>query len=148
MKTTISALAGSLLLAGAVSANELIVTSEKNAGGQATALDFSSKGQASALQIRFAVPNGASVSLSKCVSELPATHAGECRYDKGVLTVLVYSDTNAKLPAGVVSIGTVSIAAKAGGSLAMTELLAFDAQANKLSVKSQGDKGAQNSLAK
>lgn len=148
MKTMISALAGSLLLAGAVSANELIVTSEKSAGGQAAALDFSSKGQASALQIRFAVPSGASVNLSKCVSDLPATHGGECRYDKGVLTILVYSDTNAKLPAGVVSIGTVSVASKAGGSLAMTELLAFDAQANKLSVKSQGDRGAQNSLAK
>lgn len=149
MKAIISVLAGSILLASAVSANELIVTTENSASGQAAALDFSSDGNASALQMRFSVANTdkATVDLTKCVSDLPKSHSGECRFEGGKLTVVVYSDSNATFPKGLVSIGTVSIS-KSAGPLTMTELLAFDASASKISVKSQGDQGVDTSRAK
>ncbi len=139
MITKTAILAGALLLVANASANELIVTSEGGAKGHAAALDFSSDGRASALQMRFAVPgvDKSTVNLSKCVADLPSTHAGQCHFDKGQLIVMVYSDSNALLPKGVLSIGSVSFGG-AKASPKLTELLAFDASANPVAVKSKG----------
>lgn len=140
MKVITQVLAISLIMVGSASSNDLIVTVEKAASGQGVALDFSSDGTASALQMRFKVGDAkkANVDLSKCVAGLPKSHSGECRFDKGVLTVLVYSDTNATLPNGVVSIGTISFP-RAGGALVLTELLAFDSSAKQIQIASQGN---------
>lgn len=141
--TKIAMLAAAALLAAGASANEIIVTNEGGTNGQATALDLSSDGKVSAIQMRFAVPGveKSGVNLSKCVSDLPASHAGQCNFAKNELIVMIYSDSNALLPAGVVSIGSVSFAG-AKASPRLTELLAFDASASPVAVKSKGFKSA------
>lgn len=144
MNTKVAFFIVALCAAQAAIGNELVITSEKAGRAQAAALDFVSDGSASALQVRFRVPGETKVSVNtaKCTSGLPKTHSGECRFDaaKGVVTVIIYSDTNALLPAGVVSIGTISVT-DASGPLAISELLAFNASAQEIKIGSQGDSG-------
>jgi hypothetical protein len=124
--------------AGSVAANELIVTSEKSGSARVAGLDVHSSGNASALQARFNVGPNAKVNLASCAKNLPKTHAGTCGYANGVVTVLVWSDTNALLPAGLVSLGTIGVSMGKGGvkALELSELLAFDAAARPVDIKS------------
>jgi len=117
MKTTNSVLLAVALAAGSVgsafAADTLILTGEKSAkgGGTAVALDFASSGSATALEFRITVAEGegAKVNLKNCLKGLPSTHGGQCTFAKGQVIGLVFSDTNALLPAGILSLGSVGI---------------------------------------
>lgn len=136
------------LASHAVSANELLLTSAKRANSGAIALDVSSDGSATALQIRLDVGKGLEVDLSNCVSGLPSTHSGTCAYRNGRVTVLVYSDSNEMLPAGIVSIGSIKTSGASSRSkgFAIAELMAFDRSGNEVSITSVDDRGATDSL--
>lgn len=141
MKTSMTILGAlaAIGFAGGALANEIIVTSEKAGGSRVAAVDFNSDGNATALQMRFRVAPEAKVNLANCAKGLPAGFAGTCGYSNGLVTVLVYSDTNALLPNGLVSLGTIGVSMGKGGAvgaLELTELLAFDAAANPVDVKS------------
>lgn len=128
------------LLAGAVSAAnaaELVVTSQALKGSRALGVDFVSDGRATAFQARIAIPGAevATTNTSKCLTALTKSHQGSCMVTKsGEVTVIVFSGTNAVLPAGVVPIGQIGVrsaaSAKAGGGVQVTELLVSDAAGN------------------
>jgi len=126
-----------LLASGAASAADtLIVTGEKAKGGTVIALDYSSSGLASGVQFKIAIPGGekAKVNLGSCLKALPASHGGACSFAKGYVIGLVYSDSNATLPAGMLSFGSVGIVGAAAGNPEVVEFIAADPQANKINV--------------
>lgn len=107
IKILVGAVAASLLVFSAgVSANEVVSTVGKAKGGQ-MALDFMNSGGVTALEFEVVVPKGVKVDTSKCVSELPSSHVGACRFNEknGRVVVMVYSNDTALLPEGMVSIG-------------------------------------------
>ncbi|MEB2314558.1 MAG: hypothetical protein OZ919_00485 [Xanthomonadaceae bacterium] len=124
---------------GSAHADELLITSAKNKGGSATALDVVSDGSTTALQIRLNVGEGQKVDLSNCVSGLPSTHTGVCAYKNGKVTILVHSDKNELLPAGVVSIGSVTMSSKNRVPMTIAEVMAFDRNGNDVGIKSTLD---------
>lgn len=129
------------------SANELIMTSAKSSNAGAISLDIASDGAATALQLRLDVGDGLKVDLSDCVSGLPSTHTGVCAYKNGRVTVLVHSDKNEMLPAGIVSIGSIKTSggsARAKG-VAVAELMAFDRSGNEVSISSVLDRDSMDS---
>lgn len=133
INTTVVAGLMALTLSGAVLAKDaLILTGETGARGTAVALDFSSSGAATAFEFRIAVAEGdkATVDLSGCLKGLPSTHTGQCAFAKGSVIGIVYSDTNALLPKGMLSLGTIGISSKARP--AVTLLVVSDAQGGKL----------------
>lgn len=137
-----------LLAFGSANANELLVTSAsaKSKSSNAFALDVSSDGNATALQIRLDVGEGLKVDLSKCVSALPSSHTGACSYKNGRVTVLVHSDRNELLPAGIVSIGSISTTGRSSKAWKISELLAFDRSGNEISISSILNRGSSDSI--
>jgi len=134
MKTLKIALALIALgVAGVASASDtLILTGDKSGKGTAVALDFSSSGSASAVEFRISVAGGekASVNLRNCLTGLPKTHTGQCAFAKGQVIGIVYSDSNALLPAGLLSFGSVAVADAERPSL--TLLTVVDSKGEKL----------------
>jgi len=126
----------------AASANELILSQEsaKSGGASAFALDYQSDGAAVALQIRLSVPGASekNVNLSKCLSELPKSHEGTCTMTKsGEVLLVIYSGTNAALPAGLVPIGSIGVRnIGKSGRVAVTELLVSDKNAQPIKATS------------
>lgn len=95
-----------------VSANELALTSDNSKrGGGAHSVDFFSNGDGVALEVRIEIPggDGASVDVSKCGKALPKTHTGSCVFNGKELVILAYSMENARLPAGVIDLGSFSV---------------------------------------
>lgn len=149
MKIKFAMLMGAAAALGcsAAMADELLVTSEAGKGRSMMALDLATNGQAVGIQAKIALPKGvdaSKVDLSGCLSDLPSSHKGNCVMLDGQVLVLVYSDSNEPLPAGVVSIGRVGFAGGKGGELAVTEFLVSDANANPLPAthKVAGPRGA------
>ena len=130
-------LASLLLVSGAASANDtLVVTGEKAKGGDAIALDYASSGSATGFQFKIAIPGGdkAKVNLSGCLKGLPATHAGVCQMTKGIVIGMAYSDSNALLPAGMLSLGTIGVSGASGQAPSVIEFLAADQAGNKIAT--------------
>ena len=130
-------------------AEELLVTEVASGSQQNLALDFATDGKAVALQFKVQLPKGVDakrVDLSRCLSDLPATHSGQCVYmaDKHAVLGLVYSDSNEALKAGVVSIGEIAYdrglnkrgIVDAGAAAQVIELLVSDADAKSIPAKS------------
>lgn len=129
-------LAASMLFASsqAFAANDsLIVTGEKAKGGTAIAIDYMSSGMATGLQFNIAVPGGdkAKVNLGNCLKSLPSTHGAVCNFAKGQVIGMVFSDTNALLPAGMLSLGTIAVSG-AQGHPEIISFVAADAQGNRI----------------
>ena len=138
-------LASVFAFASVAGANELLVTdSGAKRGGQQLALDFVNSGDATALEFEVSVPKGVTPNTSKCVSEIPKTHVGACKFNEktGKIVVMVYSNENAKLPAGMVAIGTIATDSMAKGGISASNLLVADASAAKLSATITGDAAA------
>ena len=137
MNMKLSILAGAFVAftSFGVSADELIVTSDSAKAGGMLALDLATEGKTVGLQAKIALPKGVNadqVNLKSCLADLPASHKGNCVMLDDQVLVLVYSDTNEALPAGLVSIGRVGFPGAKGGDIAVTELILSDAQANPL----------------
>lgn len=134
-KFLLAAIAGTALsiASSSVFAEELIVTTGAAKGRSSVALDFSTNGEAVGFQFNIDLPEGVSesqVDLKSCVADLPKTHAGQCSVAKGQIIGLVYSDQNAKLPSGLVSVGRISFGANVNKALKVSEVLVSDANAN------------------
>jgi hypothetical protein len=103
-------------------ANELLlVDSGLSKSGRVFSLDFNSDGRGTAIEARIdvgATEKGVGVDVSKCAGKLPATHTGSCVFNGKEVVILVYSATNALLPAGMIDLGTVSVSGSAGAELA------------------------------
>ena len=103
----------SMASVNAFAANDLLVTTA-NKGQTAFSADAMLDGEAVGLQFRIKL-NGANantkVALGNCLKSLPKTHQGTCGIsaDKTVVTGLVYSLSNAKLPAGLFPMGSVYV---------------------------------------
>jgi hypothetical protein len=117
----------------------LAVVSPAKSGNTAVSMDLVTEGQATAFQVRFALPKGVnSVDTSKCLSELPSSHQGTCVYrkDQNEVVAIVYNLTNEALPAGIIAIGSLDLAGNMGGGqkLAVKEFLVSDAKAKPITA--------------
>lgn len=136
MSNSIRVIAASLALAAmstAAFADELLVTSENAKGRSSVALDFATDGNAVGLQFNIKLPEGISASqvdTKSCVADLPKSHSGACRVTKSEIIGLVFSDENAKLPAGLVSVGRLSFNGSVQKNLEVSQILVSDADAN------------------
>jgi hypothetical protein len=108
------AVAASLLVAGNVSAAELLASVEQVKGGaMAIGLDLVSDGTVAGFS--FAVEVGAveskAIRTGNCVSQLPKGFTAQCAFNQGKLFVIASADAaGTVLPAGVVSVGSVTVA--------------------------------------
>lgn len=109
-------------------ADQLVFSAEKSGGARVAALDYVSNGDAVAFDFRIDVPGGAeaTVDLKSCVVSLPKSHAGQCSFAKGQIIGIVYSDSNERLPKGIISIGKVSVQSAAAGDLSVAHFNAVN----------------------
>ena len=123
---------------GTANAEQLLVTPSRAGNSYVASLDFVSTGKATGVEFHLAVPglnsSKARVDVSRCASELPAGFAGQCSVAKGQVIGLIYSDSNALLPSGVVKFGTISVSGmeakgKAAEPFKVISVLAADAKA-------------------
>ena len=137
------------LLAGSgmVFAAELVVTPlQEKSGGVKVALDVVTDGDVSGFQFAVNLGKAAaeSADVSKCLSELPRGFSGECRLAKGKVYVIAMADRATTLPAGAVSVGTISFPAgevaksgRKGGDFSISDIEFVDVQGVPLTVSSQ-----------
>lgn len=131
IRKNIGALAFTAVMAAgsftAAHADELIITDSVAKGGSSIAVDLVTEGSTVAFQFNIKLPRGvkpSDVDLTKCVSDLPKSHSGQCNVAKGQIIGLVYNDQNVALPAGLVSVGRVGI--KSGLSKGKLEVAYFE----------------------
>jgi len=124
-----------LVMAAPAYANEVLLTQgEAKSAGQ-VALDFVNSGQATAFEFEIVVPRGATVDTKSCLSEIPSSHTGACRFDEknGRVIVMVYSNSNELLPEGVVPLGRINVS---GGARAKVQnVLVSDVSGKPLAAK-------------
>ncbi len=103
---------------GSASAAELLLTGDSNAkkGGSTYALDIVSDGDVRGFDFVIPVPKGAKVDVSKCLSALPKGFQGVCKHNEGEIAGIAISMEPKTLPAGVHSIGVVTISGAARAS--------------------------------
>lgn len=96
---------------GSASAAELLLTGNSTAkkGGSTYALDIVSDGDVRGFDFIIPVPKGAKVDVSKCLSSLPKGFQGVCKHNEGEIAGIAISMEPKTLPAGVHSIGVVTI---------------------------------------
>jgi len=88
------------------------------------ALDIVSDGDIRGFDIIIPVPKGVKVNTSRCLASLPAGFQGMCKHNEGEVAVIAISMEPKTLPAGIHSIGTISIS---GGKLARRANVQFNA---------------------
>lgn len=101
----------SVLGSGAAFAgNTIVVTDVGNAkAGRVVSLDMQSAGDTAAFQFALDLPAGAgNVNTSKCLSELPKGYSGVCESKGGRVAAVIFGANNTPLPAGMISLGTIS----------------------------------------
>ena len=116
MKTFQVALAIALLGASslALAENEVLLTTggAKSGNNSMATLDLVTDGNATAFEFSIKVPKGSGkVDTSNCLADLPSSHSGNCVYraEFGDILVIAFSPVNAKLPAGIVSLGSIQV---------------------------------------
>lgn len=125
----------SLAVAGtsSVLAADLIVTHSAGKRGMIASIDLSTEGNASAFEFRLSIPKGVKTDVSKCVAEVPKSHQAQCVAKEGEIHGMVWSNSNEKLPSGIVSVGTVSFGGAQPAQL--IEVLVADANAQPIHAK-------------
>ena len=134
MKILLSLLLAAPAFAFAGSAsNQLIAVPAMNKSASALSLDFVSDGSAAGFQFRIDVGTGSSknVDLSACTAAIPKNRAGSCGFKSGVVIGAVYSPDGTAIPAGIISVGRITVK---GASIAPTAVSveAFDVAGNDL----------------
>jgi len=111
-------------------ADQLVFSTEKSGGARAAAIDYVSDGSATSFMFRLDVPGGvnAQVNLKSCVAALPKSHSGQCAFANGQITGLVFSDTNALLPKGIISVGKISVQSAAVGEVSVAHFEAVNVE--------------------
>lgn len=106
-------IAAAFACVGSASAAELLLTGNaglaKRGAASAIALDIVSDGDVRGFDFIISVPKGAKVDTSKCLASLPAGFQGVCKHNEGEIAGIAISMDPKPLPAGVHSIGMVSI---------------------------------------
>ncbi len=123
-----AALAALTLSAGFAYAGNNLVVASADKGQTAFSADAMLDGQAVGLQFSIKITGATEksrVNLDNCLKALPKSHTGSCGLsaDKTVVTGLVFSLSNAKLPAGVLPLGTVHVASGEKVSFEVVEFL-------------------------
>lgn len=117
-----------LSFAGSASSAELLMTdsglSKARNAGSTLALDIVSDGDVAGFDLIIPVPKGIKVDTSKCLSSLPAGFQGACKHNDGEIAVIAVSMNRQALPAGIHSVGTLSIS---GGKIARAATMKFNA---------------------
>ncbi len=128
MRKFITVVALSIASVSVAHADQLVFSAEKSGGARVAAIDYVSNGDAVAFDFKIDVPGGADavVNLKSCVAALPKSHAGQCSFAKGQIIGMVYSDSNERLPKGIISIGSVSVQSKAAGDLSVASFTAVN----------------------
>lgn len=124
-------------------ADELLLGSNNatKAGSQEVSLDLLAEGKATGIEIRVQIPGGKAmrVDTSKCAKNPPKTHNASCVFNGQEVVVLLYSATNASLPAGMLNLGSFSIQSKgrAAGNAApkVTSFIAAAADGTTVATK-------------
>jgi hypothetical protein len=125
--------------------SEVLVTQSSQKGKASSyGLDFVSDGNAIAFEFTVQFPEGADmskVSIANCASQLPASHTGKCLANPKTreLLVMVYSMNNAKLPAGIVSVGNVSYSGMLKSQPTVVKALAVDDQIREYAISGRLD---------
>lgn len=127
MKKTIYVLA-LLGFAGSAMSAELLMTdsglSKARNAGSTLALDIVSDGDVAGFDLIIPVPKGVKVNTARCLASLPAGFQGVCKHNEGEIAVIAVSMNRQALPAGVHSIGMLSIS---GGKIARNATMKFNA---------------------
>ena len=135
---------GALALVGTTTAfadatsTRVLITTGAQKGAMALSADIVSDGRAVAVGVIVTMPGleKARVDLSNCVAALPKTHQGSCAVKGDELRIGFFSSTNAVLPAGVVSVGSVKVFCKVGAPvIRMAEI--SDSNAEVISTASE-----------
>lgn len=93
-----------------ISGPELVVTPTRGGINIDYVNDSSSEITALMYSIDIGEAEEGQVDLSECVAGLPKTHIGFCKYNPGVVKVVIYSGSNA--PLQVANIGSIKVAGK------------------------------------
>ncbi|ODU47887.1 hypothetical protein [uncultured Aquimonas sp.] len=126
-----------LLLSGVAFAAELVVTqgeTQSKSGQVAVTLDLASAGDVSGFQFILRSSEQmklGSVDVSKCLSDLPKGFSGQCRQNEDGIYFSALASGKSVLPAGVVSLGSLSLpagAAKAQFTVDQLEMINADAE--------------------
>lgn len=127
MKKTIL-VAALLGFAGSAMSAELLMTdsglSKSRSAGSTLALDIVSDGDVVGFDLIIPVPKGIKVNTAKCLASLPAGFQGVCKHNEGEIAVIAVSMNREVLPAGIHSIGMLSLA---GGKVARNATMKFNA---------------------
>jgi len=142
LKNTMAAAIFSVLVSGSAFAagNTVVVTDVGNAkSGRVVSLDLQSAGDVSAFQFALDLPAGAkNVNTSKCLSDLPKGYSGVCESKDSRVAAVIFSSNNSPLPAGMVSLGTISFqGGQAKSGIQVSELLGASPTGAATSVTSE-----------
>lgn len=137
MRKLIFTVAVSIASMSVAHADQLVFSAEKSGNNRIAALDYVSDGDAVSFLFRIDVPGGtaARVNLKSCVASLPKSHAGQCNFSNGQIIGLVYSDTNERLPKGIISVGQISTVSDVAGDLKVAHFEAANGNGEMLEAK-------------
>lgn len=139
-----SVVALAMLVSPSIEAADLLVTQGGDAsksGRVSVALDIASDGEVSGFQ--FILRSGeemklGSVDLSKCLADLPKGFDGQCRQNKDGIYFFAMATGKDTLPAGVVSLGSLSLpGSEAKSEFVVDQLQMINADAQIISSSNQ-----------
>lgn len=123
--------------AGAERSAESRISSLSRGGASTYTIDYVSDSSGTAMDFAVKIDGGArtKVNTANCVSDLPSTHTGDCRYhaDRGILKVVVFSMTNAPLHTG--PIGSIQVSGAKSVQIVKDSLTVSDSDGNKVSAE-------------
>ena len=110
----------------------------KRAGMKVASIDFEAAEDVSAFQMRLNLPADAKkIDTSNCLADLPKSHTGLCKAFGTRVAIVVYSADGKALDPGLISVGRVSYATKAGGAISVDKMASSGRDAQEDVVKSR-----------
>jgi hypothetical protein len=112
---------------------------ERRGGVAVYSLDFVSGGDVAAMDFSIRVPKdqlgGRALGVDQCVSALPATHMGQCRFNSetGTLKVVIFSMSNAELSTG--ALGQIRLPAGVTPTIVEDSVTLSDAQGKRVEAE-------------
>lgn len=113
MKTLMMAGFALMLSTVALAKPELVITQTGNGKNSQVMVDFVADESKPITAFQFRMKLGkmeGTMLLDNCTADLPKTHVGACSLKNGVLTYIVYSNSNAEL--GTTAVGSVQVPSK------------------------------------
>lgn len=130
-----AAIAAAMIVSfGAAQADEILLTSGVAKRGASVSVDYVSDGSASGIELHISLPAGGDVDTSRFATNLPKDFTLHKNVVNGKLIALVVSDTNALLPAGVISLGVLT-SKNGNGAFSLEQVAAADPVGKSVAVK-------------